>query len=182
MKKLLILFSTFSIILGCSEPKDTSNQSNLTTFTSSSSMSNKAQAYAYTGRKYKIIKGKTSYSDYEILIDPVDLNSTEYKKDIQGIIDDVAHSYKSDFTAYFYDDPKAADLNYADLELGKQLTKTENDLVNNHIVAIFGKDVDGTVRVNYFENVPEEKRNKHKAWKEAFDESEFNSGYKPNAR
>jgi hypothetical protein len=130
--------------------------------------------------KYTIIRNGSTYTDYEVLIDPVDLNSIAYKKDVKAIIDDIAYSrQQSSFTASIYDDAKAAELYHRRREEGQGLNPKETELVNKHIVAMYTKDFDGVRRISYFENVPADEKSAHKAWKDAFNQKEFNRGYKP---
>jgi hypothetical protein len=131
--------------------------------------------------EYKIIHTNTTYCNYEVLIGPVDLNTIEYKSDVKLILDDLAKSHGStNFHAYFYDNQQAADLNYNDLELGEGISKKEGEFVNCHIVAVYSNFGDGRYFISYFENIPSDKRRKHKAWRDAFNQSDFNAGYTPN--
>ena len=103
---------------------------------------------AQPSSKYKILRGKTSYSDYEILIAQVDLKSITYKNTVRSVINDVAKFRNNvNYTAYIYDNLKAAELNYSDLQEGKQLNKANSRFVNEHLVAIYGKDMDGIIRI-----------------------------------
>jgi hypothetical protein len=135
---------------------------------------------ARTAPKYSIVRSGSSYADYEVLIDPVELESLSYKKDVEAIVDDLADLKKrSSFTAMIYDNANAAELYYRRREEGQVLTSKENELVNQHIVAQYIRDLDGVMRISYFDYVPPEQKSRHKAWKEAFNQEEFRKGYRP---
>lgn len=128
---------------------------------------------------YKSLRKNTVYCDYEVLISEVDKKSITYKKDVESILDDLAHKYgRTTFTVWIYDNAKAAELNYKDLEIGKKLSRQETTLVNRHVVAIYS-NTSGHYNISYFEFIPAEDRGQYKAWSEAFNESEFNRGYVP---
>ncbi|MBS1689115.1 MAG: hypothetical protein JSS96_10350 [Bacteroidetes bacterium] len=129
--------------------------------------------------EYKVLHRKTSFCDFEILIDPVTLDNISYKGDVEAILDDIASKEKTtSFIAWFYDNAQAAALNYSDLAAGRQLSQSEKKLVNDHIVAKYGTLSDNH-SISYFENVDSEKRNEHIAWKEAFNEDDVKYGYTP---
>ena len=132
--------------------------------------------------KYKILRSYQVLhiiNQYDILINPVNLNAIIYKKDVEAILDDMAKKLgTTEFYANIYDNPKAAELNYNDLELGKHLSKSETKLVNYHIVANYDNTA-GYFGIGYFINIAAENRGGCIAWKEAFNENDFNNGYKP---
>jgi uncharacterized protein YcfL len=133
--------------------------------------------------KYKIVHTGTSYSDLDVLIHPINLNNIDYKSNVEAILDDIATKrHDINFRAYFYDNEQASELNYIDLEKGKRLTKLQNDLVNKHIIATFGKEEDGEVRISYFENIDEDTRKQYTAWAQAFNQAEFDRGFTPTIR
>lgn len=129
--------------------------------------------------EYKVLHRKTSFCDFEVLINPMSLDNTNYKGDIEAILDDIASKEKTtSFIAWFYDNAQAAALNYGDLAGGKQLSPSEKKLVNDHIVATYGNS-SGNYFISYFENIDAKKRNEHIAWKEAYNEDDVKNGYTP---
>jgi hypothetical protein len=130
--------------------------------------------------EYKVLHTNTTYCNYEVLIGEINLNGIDYKSDIKRILDEIAKMHGSTkFHAYFYDNQKAADLNYSDLELGQRLSNKENEFVNYHLVATYGDFGDDRYFISFFENIPSVNRNKYKAWREAYNESDFKEGYTP---
>ncbi len=141
---------------------------------------------------YKILhsdydNGNTVY-EYSILISPVNLNTVSYKSDVKAILDDIAKQKGTvDFIAWVYDNPKAATLNYNDLNNGQRLSSLEKKTVNEHLVAVYeGKLVDrygkqnetgSTYTIDFYMGLDASEVGQHTAWKES---SKGDRNYLPN--
>lgn len=188
IKAILTIISSISFLVFLSSCSSSTDRKEIiyvhdTVFVDTAPKISKTEPVAVSVPKYKIVRTATSYSDYDVVISPIDLNSVKYKADINLILDDIAtKTQKSIFTAYIFDNRDAAELNYLDLAKGERLSKSQNEIVNRHLIDVFGKDIDGTVRNSYFIGIPADKRIQHAASEKAFDDAEFNLGYMPKIK